>query len=82
LNQSEAISWLEALIQESPEDINLDKLTLSWVSTMKNEYPIIPESNISNIIDILFECDNPWTDPNGKTVTRILDSKALAEQFK
>ena len=82
LNQSEAISWLEALIQESPEDINLDKLTLSWVSKMRKQCPRTREAKISDSIDSRLECENPWGDPNGKTVTRILDSKALAEQFK
>ena len=47
----------------------------------RNKYSAMIDSNITDIVDALFQCNNPWTDPHDKPVTRILDSKALSVQF-
>jgi DNA mismatch repair protein MutL len=81
LNQSESISWLETIIQQDPNDDIYKDLALSWLSNSKNKYSAMIDSNITDIVDTLFQCKNPWTDPYNKPVTRILDSKTLSAQF-
>ncbi len=81
LNQSESISWLETIIQQDPDDEIYNDLALSWLSNSENKYSAMIDSNITDIVDALFQCNNPWTDPHDKPVTRILDSKALSVQF-
>jgi DNA mismatch repair ATPase MutL len=81
LNQSESISWLETIIQQDPDDYLYHDLALSWISNSENKYSAMIDSNITDIVDALFQCNNPWTDPYDKLITQILDSKAIFEKF-
>lgn len=81
LNQSESISWLETVIQQDPNDDLYHDLALSWLSNSENKYSAMIDSNITDMVDALFQCNNPWTDPYDKLITQILDSKAIFEKF-
>ena len=82
LSQSEGMICLEEFILQNPEEKDYQKLALSWLSKITNGYSAKSDSKISDLVDLLFQSNNPWMDPYGKTVARILDSKALASQFK
>ena len=82
LSQSEGITCLEEFILQNPEKQDYRKLALSWLSKITTGYSAKSDSKLSDLVDLLFQSNNPWTDPYGRTVTRILDSNALASQFK
>ena len=82
LSQSEGIACLEEFILQNPEKQDYRKLALSWLSKITTGYSAKSDSKLSDLVDLLFQSNNPWTDPYGRTVTRILDSNALASQFK
>ena len=82
LSQSEGIACLEEFILQNPEKQDYRKLALSWLSKITTGYSAKSDSKLSDLVDVLFQSNNPWTDPYGRTVTRILDSNALASQFK
>lgn len=82
LSQSEGIACLEEFILQNPEKQDYRKLALSWLSKITTGYSAKSDSKLSDLVDLLFQSNNPWTDPYGRKVTRILDSNALASQFK
>ena len=82
LSQSEGIACLEEFILQNPEKQDYRKLALSWLSKITTGYSAKSDSKLSDLVDLLFQSNNPWTDPYGKTITHILDSNALASQFK
>ena len=82
LSQSEGIKCLDEFIIQNPEEKDYRKLALSWLSKITNGYSAKSDSKLSDFVDLLFQSNNPWTDPYGKTITHILDSNTLASQFK
>ena len=82
LSQSEGITCLDEFLLQNPEEKDYRKLALSWLSKITNGYSAKSDSKLSDFVDLLFQSNNPWTDPYGKTITHILDSNALASQFK
>lgn len=77
-----AIDWLAEVVQCDPDTEDWGKaLVTKWLDSLEAIPDPVQGQSLKDILDRLFESDNPWQDDRLKPVARILDAEGLAAQF-